>query len=129
MLCLKLTKKAQGLPLNVIIIAAIVLIVLVVLWAIFAGRMGKFSGGLNLEDLKSEAATENIGKTTCEKTCFATIGNTEGKWQIFRVRGYKQIQCTLSQKPVGTDFSDLDETNKVCCIIKEPTANSPDCIK
>ena len=39
-------KKGQGLPLNVIIIAAIVLIVLVVLWAIFTGRMGVFTKGL-----------------------------------------------------------------------------------
>lgn len=34
--------KAQ-LSLNVIIIASIVLIVLIVLWSIFTGRMGKFS--------------------------------------------------------------------------------------
>lgn len=36
-------KKAQGLSLNTIIIAAIVLIVLIVLWAIFTGRMGGFT--------------------------------------------------------------------------------------
>ena len=36
-------KKAQGLSLNVIIIAAIVLIVLIVLWAIFTGRIGSFT--------------------------------------------------------------------------------------
>lgn len=39
-------KKAQGLSLNTIIIAAIVLIVLVVLWAIFTGRMGGFTRGI-----------------------------------------------------------------------------------
>ena len=48
-------KKGQGLSLNTIIIAAIVLIVLVVLWAIFTGRMGKFSQG--------------ISDITREKTC------------------------------------------------------------
>jgi len=36
-------KKAQGLSLNVIIVAAIVLIVLIVLWAIFTGKMGGVS--------------------------------------------------------------------------------------
>lgn len=36
-------KRAQGLSLNTIIIAAIVLIVLIVLWAIFTGRMGGFA--------------------------------------------------------------------------------------
>lgn len=40
-------KKTQGLSLNTIIIAALVLVVLIVLWAIFTGRMGKFSSGLN----------------------------------------------------------------------------------
>jgi len=39
-------KKGQGLSLNTIIVAAIVLIVLIVLWAIFTGRMGGFSLGL-----------------------------------------------------------------------------------
>lgn len=34
-------KKAQGLPLSVIVIAALVLLVLVVLAIIFMGRMGK----------------------------------------------------------------------------------------
>ncbi|MBW2988960.1 hypothetical protein KY358_01440 [Candidatus Woesearchaeota archaeon] len=40
-------KKGQGLSLNTIIIAAIVLIVLVVLWAVFTGRMGVFSKGVS----------------------------------------------------------------------------------
>lgn len=40
---MKLTKKAQGLPLNTIIIAAIALIVLVVMVAIFSGRIAIFS--------------------------------------------------------------------------------------
>jgi len=43
---MKFIKKGQGLSLNTIIIAAIVLIVLVVLWAIFTGRMGGFTAGL-----------------------------------------------------------------------------------
>jgi hypothetical protein len=34
-------KKGQGLSLNVIIVAAIALIVLIVLWAVFTGRMGQ----------------------------------------------------------------------------------------
>ncbi|HLC96681.1 MAG TPA: hypothetical protein VJH97_05150 [Candidatus Nanoarchaeia archaeon] len=39
-------KKSQGLSLNTIIIAAIVLIVLIVLWAIFTGRFSLFSSEL-----------------------------------------------------------------------------------
>lgn len=45
-------KKGADLPINTIIIAAIVLIVLVVLWAIFTGRMGVFSTGLKKEESK-----------------------------------------------------------------------------
>jgi len=41
-----INKKSQGLSLNVIIVAAIVLIVLIVLWAIFTGKIGSFSQGL-----------------------------------------------------------------------------------
>lgn len=37
-------KKAQGLSINVIIVAAIALIVLVILGVIFMGRMGLFAG-------------------------------------------------------------------------------------
>ena len=40
-------KKAQGISMNVIIIAALALIVLVVLLVIFTGRMGIFGKGLN----------------------------------------------------------------------------------
>ena len=37
-----MAKKAQGISMNVIIIAAIALLVLVILSVIFIGRMGKF---------------------------------------------------------------------------------------
>ena len=40
-------KKAQGLSLNTIIIASLVLIVLVVLILVFTGRIGLFGMGLN----------------------------------------------------------------------------------
>jgi len=49
-------KKAQSLPLNTIVIAAISLIVLVILIMIFTGRLSIFGIGVN-------KATE---KTTCE---------------------------------------------------------------
>ena len=40
-------RKAQGLSITTIIVAAIALIVLVVLVAIFTGRIGGFSSGVN----------------------------------------------------------------------------------
>jgi len=43
----KYKKKAQGLSLNTIIVAAIGLAVLVILFAVFTGRIGNFSTGLD----------------------------------------------------------------------------------
>ena len=48
------SKRGQGLPMNTIVIAAIVLIVLVVLIMIFTGSMGKW-----LEDLKTARESKN----------------------------------------------------------------------
>ena len=78
-------KKGQGLSLNTIIIAAIVLIVLVVLWAIFTGRMGVFTKGLKeetegpLTNCGTVGGTMQADKATCEGT---TVGGTviEGKF-------------------------------------------------
>ena len=53
-------KKAQGLPVNVIIIMALVIIVLVVLIAIFASRTNIFTS--TLSDCKTRGGT---CKTTC----------------------------------------------------------------
>lgn len=53
-----MNRKSQGLSINTIIIAAIALIVLVVLVAIFTGRLGLFSKGLG-------------ETTTCEQICKA----------------------------------------------------------
>ena len=83
-------KKGQGLSLNTVIIAAIVLIVLVVLWAIFTGRMGAFSRGLQTQDEGLECGSAAIGGV-------ATDGTT----------------CTGSTKIPGS-FSDVGE-NQVCC--------------
>ena len=42
----KKSEKAQGMPLNMIIIAVILLVVLVVVLSIFSGNIGKFSKDL-----------------------------------------------------------------------------------
>ena len=71
-------KKGQGMSLNTIIIAAIVLIVLVVLWAIFTGRMGLFSNTLNEQTGKKECGDEG-GKEVrideCKSPDFPLFGN------------------------------------------------------
>ncbi len=62
-------KKAQGISINTIIIAAIALIVLVILIAIFTGRMGIFGQGLDNAQ-QVECKTETVdGEPTPSKDC------------------------------------------------------------
>ena len=52
-----MNKKAQGISINTIIIAAIALAVLVVLFAIFTGRLGSFSKGVQETDTCAQKCT------------------------------------------------------------------------
>ncbi len=83
-------KKGQGLTMDVIIIAAISLVVLVVLIAIFTGRLGRFTseikdcaaqGGscMSEEDCRSKQMGILPGKTSCEDTmkCCITVEKRE----------------------------------------------------
>ena len=58
------SKKGQGLPMNTIVIAAIVLVVMVVLILIFTGRMGGF--------------TQDIQQCTAKGGECVTTGCTQG---------------------------------------------------
>ena len=78
-------RKAQGLPLNTIIIAALVLIVLVLLVLIFTGRMNIFRKGIE----------------TCSGTCQSTSDCANGKI------GYYQDPC---RDNLGSSPND-----KYCC--------------
>jgi hypothetical protein len=74
-------KKAQGISVNVIIIAAIALLVLVVLSVIFIGRMGNW--GTNAADCKNKGGTCASG-TTCpsgqtQYSGFECTGTDKGK--------------------------------------------------
>jgi len=99
-------KKAQGLSLNTIIIAAIVLIVLIVLWAIFTGKMGGFTQGL-----KGTAE----GDAACNDVCVATGIYTGGKHNP-----NSDSECT----GLGSGYDDfistvqVDQASKACCCKK-----------
>ena len=56
-------KKAQGISINTIIIAAIGLAVLVVLFLIFTGRLGIFNKGID-ETATCQNACTGLGKTS-----------------------------------------------------------------
>ncbi len=71
-------KKGQGLSLNTIIIAAIVLIVLIVLWAIFTGRMGTFTTETKAKTEGEECPAENW-KDACDPgETIVIASNAEG---------------------------------------------------
>jgi len=90
-------KKGQGLSLNTIIIAAIVLIVLVVLWAIFTGRMGVFTAGV-------KSATGDPSKKCAEQsgTLRAVAEGTTG------------VQVCLDNRESTIVSSDTSATNQCC---------------
>lgn len=62
-----ISKKGQGMSLNVIIIAALALIVLVVLIAIFTGRISLFNRGVG-EAGDAEITTLRISYGDCQPT-------------------------------------------------------------
>ena len=75
-------KKGQSISINTIIIAAIALAVLVVLFAIFTGRMGIFSKGIQETD-------------TCEQKC-SSLNMNQGTHPTAEGEG-----CTTGQKIAG----------------------------
>jgi flagellar basal body-associated protein FliL len=93
-----MSKKAQGLSMNVIIIAAIALLVLVVLVAIFTGKMGDFTGGLkDAEGDSSKTCSEQDGVSTTKKA-----GQTADQ------------ACVDAGRTYSIPASDATGTN-VCC--------------
>ena len=89
-------KKAQGISINVIIIAAIALAVLVVLFMIFTGRLGIFSKGL------SEA-------TDCTQAC-KSAGYTLGS-----PTDETATDCGSGRPPLPGYSVIVDGVRKKCC--------------
>jgi hypothetical protein len=95
-----MTKKSQGLSITTIIVAAIALVVLVVLVAIFTGRIGGFSAGI---DAAQNKYCDTIPNTETGKASSAggTVVSTpkecaKDKVQIYGVKGLGigQICCS-----------------------------------
>ena len=68
---MKMNKKAQGLSLNMVIMAAIALIILVIIVAIFTGNLGKFGVGVSACSTKSGTCKESCvdGETAIIAKC------------------------------------------------------------
>jgi len=93
--------KSQGISINVIIIAAIALIILVVLIAVFTGRFGLFSKGLDV-------ATNICELPGTDRKC-CTSGNT-------------------ISNPTGGKWSDCNE-NQGCCSFSTSNRESISSVK
>ena len=92
-----MNKKAQGISINTIIIAAIALAVLVVLFAIFTGRIGIFSSGVKDTD-------------NCFQKC-ESLG-------LPRRQDLDQNQCAQQSGTfIAAKFSDTPQ-NGCCCTPK-----------
>ncbi len=92
-------KKGQGISLETIIVAAIVLVVLVVLWAIFTGRLSLFSKGLD----------DQTKGPVCEKKTFGldTIATADVKPVAY--------SCPKDYRTEAGVFSNV-KANEVCCV-------------
>ena len=121
-------KKSQGLSINVLIITAIALIVLVVLIAIFTGRLGGF-------DSDEFFCQQNLDECVCEeweeigfcgesiKQCFGIELDTEEKWQnclrdvgCQKCFSYRKLTTTELQEK---DCNDNPREDKECKCVKE----------
>jgi hypothetical protein len=91
-----MNKKAQGLSINVIIIVAIALIVLVVLVAIFTGRLGNFSRGLD-------------ETSSCEQVCSA-----KGYTGPFAAEGDTVVQTDLQKESYDKPLAGRDGQGRQC---------------
>ena len=87
-------KKAQSISINTIIVAAIGLAVLVILFAIFTGRLGKFSMGVEKTD-------------TCQQKCSA-LSMDKGPDVV--------VDNACSGTVIAGKYSDVAADAKCCCI-------------
>ena len=88
-------KKAQGLSLNTIVIAAVALIVLVVLVLIFTGNIGGFGEGVR------EDAASCVGQTN-DNNLYACKSECAGDWSLVGTD--------------GTGYKDCDTIDMKCCV-------------
>ena len=84
-----MNKKAQGLSMTTIVVAALALLVMVVLALVFTGRMGDFSTGV-----------KSVG--TCDQACIAAgFGISGGECEddgSNNMAGYGKDECCCQPK-------------------------------
>ncbi|RLE45087.1 hypothetical protein DRJ16_00460 [Candidatus Woesearchaeota archaeon] len=106
-----LGKKGQGLPITVIIIAAIALVILVVLVAMFIGKMGIFGKKVT-----------TVTEISCTESCFL---NAQGA----RVHGEVFSETCPTDKPYHEQLGSFRDVGpgEVCCVDDSKIENDPGC--
>ena len=89
-------KKAKGISINVIIVAAIALVVLVVLLVVFTGRMGIWGQGLT-DATKQNACTDSVEND-----------GPGGRWD--QVCGFGEVEV------FGTFTDSNTHAGEKCCV-------------
>lgn len=90
-------KKGQGLSISTIIIVIICLIVLVVIIAIFTGKLGNFSKGVE-------------STVTCANSCKAF-----GRDNIYTDKTKAECEAAVNAQYVPGQYGDITGADKVCC--------------
>jgi hypothetical protein len=107
------SKKGQGLSLNAIIIAALALIVLVVLVAVFTGQIGKTKVGIEQAG-QAKLVTMKLSYGDCHPR--GSVADTF-------VKDYNSAEDAASQNAAEDTFKDsIDECNKL--LTKDDCTNS-----
>ena len=100
----KKSKKSQGMSINVIIIVAICLIVLVVLIAVFTGRMGGFTRGVDTTATCNNACSSLGMEMSAVSTELAANGCTSTTENYRAIGGGRER------------YRDLVGTQQCCCV-------------
>lgn len=109
-------KKSQGLSLNVIVVAAIALIVLIVVVALFSGRIKNFQKGIR--SCASQGGHCSCWGGTDEEPVWRDIGTDKLKKGQSCSDSDHPGQCPENYAPIeGTDCNvDGVTDNDMCCI-------------
>ena len=89
--------KSQGLSLNTIIIAAIVLVVLIVLWYIFTGRLGKSTTELTEQEVRAQMSAKRTSQEVFNKPCLNKIIAKDCR-EITKETECKKLTCDYDSK-------------------------------
>jgi len=99
-------KKAQGLPMNTIVIAALVLVVMIVLILIFTGNIGGWRQDVEETETSAMARAKCIAqggtvKEVCEDNGFDLTSKTYYGDEEIPIEGLENLYCCKPYNPSG----------------------------